>query len=107
MGESLHVPDLGHEHRRMPPTDPVEVLNGSIPDIIFELLMDAGLELTDLSVIDPNQVPQGGHPVLVGVTQAGLIQEPVAGRSPHLHRCGITPSLRNIACTCPFNPARS
>jgi hypothetical protein len=73
MREPRHFSDLGHEHRCVPPTDPVEVLNGSIPRVVFEPLVDAGLEGADLGVVDPNQVPQRGHPMLVGVTQAGLL----------------------------------
>jgi len=58
MREPTHITDLGHEHCPMPPTHPVEVLNGSIPGVVFELGVDAGLELADLGVIDRNQVPQ-------------------------------------------------
>lgn len=59
--------------------------------------MDPAVEFGDLTVIHPDQVPQRLEPDLVGVTEAGVVQELELDRAPQVSQLGKYVVLRATA----------
>jgi len=91
--EPADVTDLGDEHGGEDGTDTAQRLDRLVAGMPLQPAVDAGVALTDLPVIQLDQVAQRLDPIDVNVAQLQFVQPPLAATTPDRVDLGDHPFL--------------